>query len=100
VPHPLELKILSALRYLGRGWTFNELAEAPAIAGHTMRPFFMDFISWGAENYFQEYVVEPADDHSSLPWQDCMVVLAKLMLYMLSWKKPLMYWQINTTAGR
>jgi hypothetical protein len=64
-PHPLELKILGALRYLGRGWTFDDLEEATAISAGTHCRFFKDFITWGSTTLFQEYVVEPADDQST-----------------------------------
>jgi hypothetical protein len=61
-PPPLELKILSAVQYLGQGWKFDDLEEATAISANTQCHFFKDFISWGSDNLFQEYVAELADD--------------------------------------
>ena len=37
---PLELLILGALRYLGRGWTFDDCEESTAIGEETHRVFF------------------------------------------------------------
>lgn len=37
---PLELMILGALRYLGRGWTFDDLEESTAISREVHRVFF------------------------------------------------------------
>ena len=37
---PLELLILGALRYLGRGWTFDDLEESTAISAEVHRVFF------------------------------------------------------------
>ena len=36
---PLELLILSALRYLGRGWTFDDLEESTAVSAEVIRVF-------------------------------------------------------------
>ena len=37
---PIELLVLGALRYLGRGWTFDDLEEATAISEEVHRVFF------------------------------------------------------------
>lgn len=41
---PLELLILGALRYLGRGWSFDDLEEATGISQEVHRRFFHLFI--------------------------------------------------------
>ena len=46
---PLKLLLLSALRYLGRGWTFDDLEEATAINNETMRQFFTNFWNLGLQ---------------------------------------------------
>jgi hypothetical protein len=53
---PIELLCLTSLRYLGRGWTFDDLAEATCISEETCRKFFHQvcfcdfFITWGANS--------------------------------------------------
>jgi hypothetical protein len=42
---PLELLILGALRYLGRGFTFDDIEEATAIPEEVHLVFFHKFIS-------------------------------------------------------
>jgi hypothetical protein len=56
---PIELMVLGSLRYLGRGWTFDDLEEATSIAEETHRQFFHVFIEWGRSTLFQEYVITP-----------------------------------------
>ena len=36
-PVPIELLILASLRYLGRGWTFDDLSESTAISEEVIR---------------------------------------------------------------
>jgi hypothetical protein len=56
---PLELLILGALRYLGRGWTFDDLEESTAISAESHRVFLHDFVKIGATVLFEKYVVMP-----------------------------------------
>ena len=46
---PIELLVLGALRYLGRGLTFDDLEEYTAIHEETHRVFFHVFIKWGGK---------------------------------------------------
>lgn len=41
---PLELLVLGALRYLGRGWTFDDIAEATGVSEEVHRTFFVNFV--------------------------------------------------------
>jgi hypothetical protein len=41
---PIELLVLSCLRILGRGWTFDCCAEATNIGRDTIRTFFHEFV--------------------------------------------------------
>jgi hypothetical protein len=41
---PIELMVLSCLRILGRGWTFDCCAEATNIGRDTIRTFFHEFV--------------------------------------------------------
>ena len=56
---PLELLLLGALRYLGRGLTFDDLEEFTAIGEETHRQFFHIFIEWGATKLYPVYVRMP-----------------------------------------
>jgi len=44
---PLELLVLGSLRYLGRGWTFDDVAEATGVSEETHRKFFRLFCKAG-----------------------------------------------------
>jgi len=56
---PIQLLLLGSLRYLGRGWTFDDLEEATAIHEETHRQFFHVFIEWGSTWLYEKYVSEP-----------------------------------------
>jgi hypothetical protein len=56
---PIELLILGSLRYLGRGWTFDDIEEATCISREVHRTFFHLFISWGSTSLFETYVITP-----------------------------------------
>lgn len=56
---PLELLVLTALRYLGRGWTFDDLSESTGISEEVVRKFFHKFIEYGSTTLFERYVVAP-----------------------------------------
>jgi hypothetical protein len=57
---PLELLILGALRYLGRGWTFDDLEDVTAISEEVHRSFFHVFIDFGNNILFDRYVITPS----------------------------------------
>ena len=46
--HPLELKLLVALRMLGRNFTFDDGAEATSISADVLRKFFLTFVDFYA----------------------------------------------------
>ena len=54
---PLELFILRSLRYLGRGWTFDDFEESTAISKEVHRCFFHQFIAVGSATLFDKYVL-------------------------------------------
>ena len=58
-PHPIELLVLGTLRYLGRGWTFDDLEEATAISGEVHREFCHSFIDFGSTVLFKKHVIAP-----------------------------------------
>ena len=56
---PIDLLVLGSLRYLGRGWTFDDLEEATGISEETHRKFFHKFISCGKNILFPKWVKAP-----------------------------------------
>jgi len=56
---PLELMILGALRYLGRGWTFGDLEESTATSAEVHRVFFHKFIKIGSTVLYKKHVQTP-----------------------------------------
>lgn len=44
---PIQLLVLGSLRYLGRGWTFDDIAEATQIDEEVHRTFLHAFIDFG-----------------------------------------------------
>jgi hypothetical protein len=59
-PSPLELLVLGALRYLGRGWTFDDLEENTSISEECHRQFFHKFIKWASTDLYKTYVIAPS----------------------------------------
>lgn len=65
---PIELLVLGALRYLGRGWTFDDIEECTAVSQEVHRVFFGKFIEFSSTVLYNKYVVYPknfeeAKDH-------------------------------------
>ena len=56
---PMELLLLGSLRYLGRGWTFDDLEESTYITRDVHRCFFHQFCAWGAKVLYPMYVQLP-----------------------------------------
>jgi Plant transposon protein len=59
---PLEFLVLGALRYLGRGWTFDDLEDATGISEETHRRFFHKFIKACRLHLFPKFVTEPTTE--------------------------------------
>jgi hypothetical protein len=53
------LLLLCALRYLGRGWTSDDLSENTAISEEVIRIFFHRFIEFGSTVLFEKFVTSP-----------------------------------------
>ena len=60
--------MLAVLRYLGRGWTIDDLEENTAINSETIRVFIGKFIEFGSTSLYEKYVSAPA---TSSAVQDC-----------------------------
>lgn len=56
---PLELMISGALRFLGRGWTFDDNEEATSMSEENHCHFFNKFIKFGSTILFNELVRTP-----------------------------------------
>ena len=65
---PIELLLLGCLRYLGRGFTFDDLEECTYISRDVHRCFFHKFIEFGATKLFATYVKMP---HFLQELQEC-----------------------------
>ena len=51
--------MLGSLRYLGRGWTFDDVEENTAISKEVHRTFFHRFIKFGSTVLYEKYVLTP-----------------------------------------
>lgn len=58
-PSPISLLLLGTLRYLGRGWTFDDIEEATGISGEVHRCFFHTFTDFGSTVLYNEYINTP-----------------------------------------
>ena len=66
---PLDILILGALRYLGRGWTFDDINEATCVSEEVHRRFFKDFTIACTENLYPKWVKRPETPEEI---EDCM----------------------------
>ena len=57
---PIKLLLLGTLRYLGRGFTFDDCEENTAISEETHHRFFHVFVLFGSTELFNKYVVQPS----------------------------------------
>ena len=58
-PSPIELLVLGLLRYLGRGWTFDDIEESTAISSEVHRQFLHSFLRFGSTVLFEQHVEFP-----------------------------------------
>jgi hypothetical protein len=56
---PIELLVLGSLRYLGRGFTFDDIEENTAISKEVHRTFFHRFVEFGSTVLYEKYVLTP-----------------------------------------
>ena len=56
---PIELLVLGSLRYLGRGWTFDDIEEQTAISREVHRTFFYVFIEFCSTSLHSRFVLTP-----------------------------------------
>ncbi len=58
---PVELLLLGLLRYLGRGWTFDDIEEQTAILCDVHPAFFHHFIDFGSTTLYLMHVLTPVN---------------------------------------
>ena len=56
---PITLLLLCLLRYLGCGWTFDDLQESTSINPETIRNFLHKFLEFGSTTLYKKYVRNP-----------------------------------------
>ena len=56
---PVQLLLLGSLRYLGRGWTFDDIEEQTAISVSVHHKFFHKFIEFGSTTLYSMHVITP-----------------------------------------
>jgi hypothetical protein len=56
---PLALLVLGAFRYIGRGWTFDDLEESTLISAEVHRNFLHQFLYIGSTILYALYVAAP-----------------------------------------
>ena len=59
---PLELLLLGALRYLGRGWTFDDVSESTGMSMNVLTHFFETFCTFGSEEFYVRHVKFPTNE--------------------------------------
>jgi Plant transposon protein len=65
----LDILILGALRYLGRGWTFDDISESTGVSEEVHRRFFKDFTVACREHLYPKWVKRPETPEEV---EDCM----------------------------
>ena len=55
----LRLMLLGFLRYIGRGWTLDDVSEANGISREVNRIFLKTFIKYGSTVLYRKWVLEP-----------------------------------------
>jgi hypothetical protein len=63
---PIPVLVLCVLRYIGRGWTFDDLSENTGISEEIVRVFLHKFIEFGSTVLYKRYVVAPATSEEGL----------------------------------
>ena len=66
---PLDTLVLGCLRYLGRGWTFDDLEESTGISEESHRRFFHKFVKECRDRLGKKYIVAPETKEEV---EDCM----------------------------
>jgi hypothetical protein len=58
---PVEIKMLSVIKMLGRNWSFNDISEATLMGKTTARRAFHLFCENYVKHFYDAYVCRPKD---------------------------------------
>lgn len=67
---PIELLVLGALRYIGRGWCFDDLEENTCISEETHRKFMHIYLFWGSTTLYENHVILPENGKQAQEWAE------------------------------
>ena len=62
---PIDLLLLGFLRYVGRGFTLDDLEECTAIDAETHRQFIKIFIRYGSSTLWNKFVIKTKNDEDA-----------------------------------
>jgi hypothetical protein len=62
---PITLLVLTALRYVGRAWTLDDLSENACIGQEVIRRFLHKFLRYGSTILYQRYVTSPSTEEEA-----------------------------------
>lgn len=93
----MELLLLGCLRYLGRGWTFDDASESTGISVGVASNFFEKFVHFGSLDLHYRHVIMPKNDeeyeHNSAEFESAgftgccaSIDAASIVCEKLSWK--------------
>lgn len=108
---PLELLILGAFRYLGRGFTFDDLEECTAISEEVHRKFFHKFIEVGSTILYDKYVKAPLNEYeleehmyefilAGMPGAFASMDATHIIHELCNWKSRTLLLITDTTTGQ
>ena len=61
-PSDRKLLLLGVLRYIGRAWTLDDVAEANGISLFVNRDFLLCFLEYGSTVLYKKWVLDPASN--------------------------------------
>ena len=59
-PSNIKLLVLGVMRYLGRGWTLDDIEECNGISREVNRVFINKFMEYGSKVLYKKWVIDPA----------------------------------------
>ena len=65
----IKILLLGAMRYLGRGFTFDDIEECTAISREVNRVFFHNFLLYGSTVLYKKHVSLPASTTDPSEWE-------------------------------
>ena len=62
---PITLLVLTALRYIGRAWTLDDLSENACIGEEVVRRFLHKFLRYASTVLYHRYVISPSTEEEA-----------------------------------